>query len=169
MNKIEIYQAKNGQASIDVTFEKDTIWLTQKQIATIFGTEIPAVNKHIKNVFSEEELIKSSTISKMEIVQKEGNREVKRLVDTYNLDMIISIGYRINSNQATKFRQWATQRLKEHLVNGYSINQQRLEQLQKTIEIIRKIYSTVFEKRPKLAYLLLNDTSLALIEMEILF
>jgi hypothetical protein len=153
MNKIEIYQAKNGQASIDVTFEKDTIWLTQKQIATIFGTEIPAVNKHIKNVFSEEELVKYSTISKMEIVQKEGNREVKRLVDTYNLDMIISIGYRINSNQATKFRQWATQRLKEHLVNGYSINQQRLEQLQKTIEIIRKIYSTVFEKRPKLAYL----------------
>jgi hypothetical protein len=89
MNKIEIYQAKNGQASINVTFEKDTIWLTQKQIATIFGTEIPVVNKHIKNVFSEDELVKYSTISKMKIVQKEGNREVKRLVDTYNLDMII--------------------------------------------------------------------------------
>ena len=137
MSKIEIYQTKNGQTNIDVTFDNETIWLSQKQIAIIFGTEVPAVNKHIKNIFDDEELSKFSTISKMEIVQKEGNREVKRLVERYNLDMIISIGYRINSNQATKFRQWATQRLKEHLVNGYTINQQRLEQLQKTIEIIQ--------------------------------
>ena len=104
--------------------------------------EVPAVNKHIKNIIKEGELLVSSTVSKMEIVQQEGKRQVIREVAHYNLDMIISVGYRINSQRATQFRQWATQRLKEHLEQGYTINQKRLNELRQTIQLIQQSIST---------------------------
>lgn len=119
------------------------MWLTQKQIAEIFGTEVPAINKHIKNILRSKELLPDTTISKMEMVQKEGKRKVNRVVEIYNLDMIISVGYRVNSSQATQFRIWATQRLKDYLVQGYAINQKRLNELQETIQIISKVGKTV--------------------------
>lgn len=126
-NQIIIYQTKDGETNIDVNIDSDTIWLSQKQISEVFGTKVPAINKHITNIIKTEEL-NYSTVSKMEIVQKEGKRNIKRLVDVYNLDMILSIGYRINSTRATQFRIWANKILKEYLIKGYSINEKRLKE-----------------------------------------
>jgi death-on-curing family protein len=113
-------------------------------MSEIFGTEVPAINKHIKNILREKELIKDSTISKMEIVQNEGKRRVSRTVEIYNLDMVISVGYRINSSRATHFRIWATQRLKDYLVKGYAINQKRLEELGKMVQLIENSGKTEY-------------------------
>lgn len=137
MSKIEIYQSKNGQTAIDVTFDNETIWLNQIQISSLFNTNRTSVTKHLNNIFKSGELNKNETCAKIAQVQIEGNKKIKRNILKYNLEVIISVGYKVNSIEGTQFRQWATQRLKEHLVNGYSINQQRLEQLQKTIEIIQ--------------------------------
>lgn len=129
MGKIEIYKTKDGQTEVEVKFDRDTVWLTQKQIAEVFGTEVPAITKHIKNIFKSKELNAQATISKMETVRKEGKRKVRRTVEYYSLDMIISIGYRVNSNRATQFRIWATKNVKEYLVKGYTLNEKRLIQL----------------------------------------
>lgn len=137
MNEIIIYQTKNNQIQIEVQFEKDTLWLTQKQIALVFDTEVPAINKHINNIIKEGELLTNATVSKMEIVQQEGKRQVVREIAHYNLDMIISVGYRVNSQRATQFRQWATQKLKDVLVQGYAINQKRMDELQQTVQLIQ--------------------------------
>lgn len=141
MNEIIIYQGKDNQTQIEVQFEQDTVWLTQKDLAILFQTTIPNINMHLKNIFEECELDELATIKDFLIVRKEGKRQVKRVQKLYNLDAIISVGYRIKSNVATAFRQWATQRLKEHLVQGYTINQKRLDQLQKTVELIQKTAS----------------------------
>jgi hypothetical protein len=138
VSQIEIYKLDDNSPAVDVKIENDTIWLTQKEISSVFATQVPAINKHIRNIFTEGELKRKGTISKMEIVQREGNRMVKRKTEVYNLDVIISVGYRVNSGRATKFRQWATQRLKEHLVQGYTLNQKRLEQLQQVVNIIQQ-------------------------------
>jgi len=137
MNTIEIYQTPNGEIAFRGDLEHETIWANQKQIAELFGTKVPAINKHIKNILSEEEL-DSSTISKMETVQKEGKREVKRVVEFYNLDMIIAIGYRVNSKLATQFRKWSTSILKQYLIDGYAINQQRLSQTKTILENLKQ-------------------------------
>src|SRR5688572_13416176 len=136
--EIIIYQTEDGKIQIEVKFDKDSIWLTQKQIADLFETEVPAINKHIKNIYRTNELEEESTISKTEIVRKEGKRSVKRKIETYNLDMIISVGYRVNSQRATRFRVWATQTLKEHLVKGYSINEKRLQEQQDKFKELTK-------------------------------
>ncbi len=125
MNSIEIYQAPNGEIEFKGDLEHETIWANQKQIAQLFGTKVPAINKHIRNILDENEL-DSSTISKMETVQIEGKRKVKRKVEFYNLDMIIAVGYRVNSKLATQFRKWATSILKQYLLNGYAINEKKL-------------------------------------------
>ena len=130
MNKIEIYKSENGQAAIDVTFEKDTIWLTQKQMSILFDRNRVAITQHIGNIFKEQELYFDAVCKDFLLTAKDGKTYNTKC---YNLDVIISVGYRVKSIQGTQFRQWATQRLKEHLVNGYCINQERLEQLQKTI------------------------------------
>ncbi len=119
---------ENEAGVIEVQLEEDTIWLSQRQIATVFGTEVPAISKHVHNILEEKELEPDATVSKMERVQQEGPRQVRRHVEVYNLDMILSIGYRVNSSRATRFRKWATARLKEHLLQGYSLNEKRLEQ-----------------------------------------
>lgn len=129
MKDIIIYKAANNETQVNIVFDNNTLWLNQKQIAEVFGTAVPAINKHIKNIIKESELQPEATISKMETVQIEGSRKVTRTLDFYNLDMIISIGYRVNSNKATQFRIWATQRLKDYLVKGYTLNEKRLNEL----------------------------------------
>ena len=129
MKDIIIYKAANNETQVNIVFDNNTLWLNQKQIADVFGTAVPAINKHIKNIIKESELQPEATISKMETVQIEGSRKVTRTLDFYNLDMIISIGYRVNSNKATQFRIWATQRLKDYLVKGYTLNEKRLNEL----------------------------------------
>ena len=142
-NKIEIYQNPDNKTEIKVHFDNETLWMNQKQIAEVFGTKTPAINKHINNIINEGELRPEATISILEIVQKEGKREVARKIDFYNLDMIISVGYRVNSSKATQFRIWATERLKNYLVKGFAVNERRvgeyqknLIELQKTIKLI---------------------------------
>ncbi|MCH9739585.1 MAG: virulence RhuM family protein, partial [Epsilonproteobacteria bacterium] len=126
MNEIVIYE--DGVVSLEATVEKDTLWLSQKQIAELFGVTIPTINEHIKNIYRESELVQDSTIRKFLIVRTEGKREVKRDIEHYNLDAIISVGYRVNSKRATSFRIWATNILKEYLFDGYTLNQKRLQQ-----------------------------------------
>ncbi len=144
MNKYEIVKFNNDSVEVDVTVSplEDTVWLTQEQMALLFNVNVPAINKHIKNIISENELEESSTISKMEIVRYEGNRRVKRNINIYNLDMIISVGYRVNSVEGIKFRKWATKVLKEYLLTGYVINEERtLVTNENYIRLINKVES----------------------------
>lgn len=145
--EIIIYKTKGGKTSLEVKLEKDTVWLSQKQMAELFEVKNPAISKHIKNIYTEKELEKSSTISILEIVQKEGNREIIREVEHYNLDMAIAIGYRVNSKRATQFRIWATEVLREHLVKGYTLNPKRLpetnlKELEEAIALIKNTLKT---------------------------
>ena len=135
--QIEIYESVDGGVRMEVSVKDGTAWLSQKQIATLFGTEVPAISKHIRNIFNSNELVREATVSKMEIVGMEGKRHVSRELEAYNLDMILSIGYRVNSGKATQFRIWATQRLKEYLVQGYSINEQRLAQKNQQVQTLK--------------------------------
>jgi hypothetical protein len=129
MNKSEIliYQTEGGQTKIEVRLENETVWLTQKLMAELFQTTIPNINLHLKNIYNEGELDELSTIKDFLIVQKEGGRQVKRTKKFYNLDSIISVGYRIKSHVATRFRQWATQRLREYIVKGFVLDDERLK------------------------------------------
>jgi len=133
MNEIEIYQSVDNKIEVKVQFENDSVWLNQRQMAELFEKDTDTIGLHLKNIFAEDELKENSTTEFFSVVQKEGNRNVRRKIKFYNLDAIISVGYRVNSKQGTAFRQWATQRLKEHLVQGYTINKKRLEQLQQTV------------------------------------
>lgn len=145
MNEIEIYKDKDQQTKIEVRFEGETVWLTQEQIASVFGTQRPAITKHLKNIFTSGELDEKVVSSILEHTTRHGAMEgktQKSKVKYYNLDAIISIGYRVNSVRATQFRQWATQRLKDYLVKGYAINQQRLEQLNQIVNVIQQSGST---------------------------
>ena len=126
-SKIIFYQNQNSNVVINVTYFEDNFWLTQRLIAQLFGVEVPAINKHLNNIFEENELDKEATISKMEIVQQEGNRQVKRQVEFYNLDAIIAVGYRVNSKQATQFRIWSTKTLKEYIIKGFVLNDEMLK------------------------------------------
>ncbi len=126
--QLVIYQAKSGAIELQGDFAKETIWATQAQIASAFEVDVRTVNEHITNIYKSNELELKPTIRKFRIVQKEGKREVEREVQHYNLDLILSVGYRVNSVNATKFRQWATQTLHSHIVEGYTINRKRVTQ-----------------------------------------
>jgi len=135
-NQIAIYRSKAGKIELKVSLNRNSIWLNQTQIAVLFDVNIPAISKHIANIYEETELQPKSTVSKMEIVQIEGGRQIKRKIDFYNLDMIISVGYRVNSLRATQFRIWATKTLKQYLVKGYVLNKKRLREQQKSLKIL---------------------------------
>ena len=122
------YDVPDGSGRIQAYVKDETLWLTQKAMAELFGVNVPAVNKHLTNIYAEGELKAEATISKMEIVQTEGSRNVKRSVDFYNLDAVISVGYRVNSAKATKFRQWATRVLNEFIRKGFVLDDNRLKQ-----------------------------------------
>ena len=123
-----MYHSEDENVVINALIKDDTVWLTQKAMAELFAVEAPAINKHLKNIFLEGELQEDATVSKMEIVQAEGTRNVKRKVAFYNLDAIISVGYRVNSRKATKFRIWATGVLKEYMLKGFAMDDERLKQ-----------------------------------------
>lgn len=126
-SQIIIYQTEDGRTKVDVRLEKETVWLSQRMMAELFQSTVPNINMHIKNIYEEGELNAQATIQDFLIVQQEGNREVSRHVDFYNLDVIISVGYRIQSHVATRFRQWATQHIREYIVKGFVLDDERLK------------------------------------------
>ena len=143
-----MYNTPQEDVKVGVVVKDETIWLTQKAMALLFGVQVPAINKHLSNIYDEGELKKEATISKMEIVQKEGNRDIAREMEFYNLDAIISVGYRVNSSKATQFRIWATQIIKEYMTKGFALDDERLKQgknlfgkdtLQELLERVRSI------------------------------
>lgn len=136
-NQIEIYQASDGRTQVEVTFEQDTVWLTQQQMATLFNQTKQNISLHINNCFKEGEVSREATVKESLTVRFEGSRNVKRRIEYYNLDVIISVGYRVKSIRGTQFRQWATQRLKDYLVQGYVINEKRLEQKQQEVQTLK--------------------------------
>lgn len=123
-----IYNTPQEDIKVNVVMRDETIWLTQKAMAELFGVQTPAINKHLKNIFEEGELERKATLSNLETVQNEGGREVKRNIEFYNLDAIISVGYRVNSAKATQFRIWATKTLKEFIKKGFVLDDERLKQ-----------------------------------------
>lgn len=125
-NSVVIYQAKSGAIELKGDFDKETLWATQAQIASAFDVNVRTVNEHIKNIYRSDELAEKSTIRNFRIVQKEGKRSIEREIKHYNLDLVISFGYRVNSKRATQFRQWATKTLRGHIVDGYTINRARV-------------------------------------------
>ena len=125
INEIVLYQP-DATIQLEVRLQDDTVWLSQQQMAELFGTQRQAITKHLKNIFEDGELNRQATCSILELVQKEGNRMVRRPIEIYNLDVIISVGYRVNTKRGIQFRQWANRILKEYLLNGYAVNQQLL-------------------------------------------
>ena len=123
-----MYKSADEDVSVKAVIREETIWLTQKSMAELFDVDVPAISKHLSNIYADGELLKDSTVSKMEIVQQEGTRHIKREQNFYNLDAIISVGYRVNSRRATQFRIWATSILKEYMIKGFVMDDERLKQ-----------------------------------------
>jgi len=143
---IQIFRTKDGKTEIQVKLENDTVWLNQYQLESLFETNRTSINKHILNIYKSNELDKFSTCAEIAQVQKEGNREIKRQIKYYNLDVIIAVGYRVNSIRGTEFRIWANKILKEYLIKGYSINEkflkrqnEQLKELQESVKILGKV------------------------------
>lgn len=145
--KIELYKTLDNQTELNVQFENDTVWLSQLQMAELFDRDRTVISRHISNIFTEKELDKSVVCAKFAHTTQHGaikGKEQKKVTEYYNLDVIISVGYRVKSQRGTQFRQWATQRLKDFLVQGYAINEKRLAQKQKEVEyFITKNHSFV--------------------------
>ena len=154
---IVFYNKDNGDVNIELLLNGETLWVTQKTMAEIFDVNVPAISKHLNNIYLEGELEKSSTVSKMEIVQKEGTRSIKRNVEFYNLDAIIAVGYRVNSKKATKFRIWATKILNSYMTQGFALDDDRFlkgskvnlryfDELQEKIKSIRTSERMTYQK-----------------------
>lgn len=142
--QIEIFTTQDGQAQLRVALDKDTVWLTQAQIAELFSVSPQNITMHLKKIYAEQELAEDSTCKDFLQVQSEGGRDAGRTRKHYNLDAIISVGYRINSGRATQFRIWATQTLKQHLVQGYTLNQKRLQERGIEFEQVKRlIHATI--------------------------
>lgn len=137
MNEIIIYKTQDKQTEVEVQFDGETVWLTQLQMAALFNQTKQNISLHINNCFREKELSRRATVKESLTVQTEGKRQVKRKLVQYNLDVIISVGYRVKSNRGTQFRQWATQRLKDYLIQGYAINEKRLAEKQQQVEYLK--------------------------------
>ena len=147
-SEIKIYKNPNGNTSIEVKLDKETVWLNQYQLETLFQTDRTSINRHIRNIYKTEELNENRTCAKITQVQKEGKRTVNRSVKYYNLDIIIAVGYRVNSKQGTEFRIWANKLLREYLIKGFAINQEKLEkqnkqllELKETVKILSNVVS----------------------------
>jgi len=135
--KIVIFKKEN-EVQVEITYENDSLWLNLNQISILFDRDKSVISRHIKNIYKEKELPEYSTVAKNATVQKEGNRKITREIEFYNLDIVLAVGYRVSSAKGTQFRIWANKVLKEHLLKGYSINEKRLEQLQKTIQLVKR-------------------------------
>ena len=132
------YQAPDGTVSLDVRLEQETIWLTQKQMALVFDKDSDTIGLHLGNIYKEGELNEKATTEESSVVQREGNRWVRRKIRFYNLDAVISVGYRVNSKRGTQFRIWATQILRDHILKGYTVNYHRLAELNQAVKLIAK-------------------------------
>ena len=143
MNEVVIYKSLDNETKVEVQFEGETVWLNQNQMALLFNQTKQNISLHINNCFKERELNKKATVKESLTVQKEGNRQVKRKLEYYNLDVIISVGYRVKSVRGTQFRQWATQKLKEYLVQGYIINKKRLEEREFELKYLKSGISII--------------------------
>ena len=144
-NSIVLYQTPDGTASLEVRLDHETVWLTQKQMAELFGKNSDTIGLHIRNIYKEGELTEEGTAEDSSVVQIEGQRHIRRPIRFYNLDVIISVGYRVKSQQGTRFRQWATKVLRDHIVKGYTVNEQRLKEegarlleMHRTVELLAR-------------------------------
>lgn len=141
--EIIIYQGKNGEISFNGDLKKETLWASLQQIADLFETDKSGISRHIKNIYQSKELNRNTTVAKIATVQTEGKRMIKREIEYYNLDLILSVGYRVNSKTATNFRQWATKTLRQHIVQGYTINKKRLtnnyKEFMQAVETVKKL------------------------------
>ncbi len=159
--KIVIYQTEDGQTQIDVRLENETVWLTQAQMAELFETDRTSIVRHINNIYKAEELDRESTCAKIAQVQTEGKRQVTRTIPFFNLDMIISVGYRVNSKRGVKFRQWANRVLKDYLVKGYAVNERiRHEQIGELRQLVGMLGRTL-QNQPVIS----TDEAAALFEV----
>ena len=141
------YKSEDGNIQLNVKLEKDTVWLTQSQMSNLFGVDRTVIVRHIRNIYKSAELCEDATCAKNAQGQEEGGRTVRRTIPYYNLDMIISVGYRVNSKNATQFRIWATSILKQYLIKGYAINDQRLQQLGEVIRIMKRTQNELDAKQ----------------------
>ncbi|EWH03586.1 virulence RhuM family protein [Halomonas sp. BC04] len=141
-NPIVIFEDADKAVEVRLDADQETVWLNQRQMAELFGKDVRTVNEHVLNVYSEGELEREATIRDFRIVRQEGSRQVTRVIEHYNLDVIISVGYRVKSQRGTRFRQWATRTLREHLTRGWTLNQQRFEEnareLEAALGLVRK-------------------------------
>lgn len=160
-NEIILFEQGDLTLEVTVTPDKETVWLSQKQMADLFEVSTDNISLHIKNILIEGEL-DDSTAEKSSVVQKEGNRTVKRTINIYNLDMILSVGYRVNSKKGIVFRKWANKVLKDYMIKGYALNEKRLEALNKTIEIQSRIISSTLELDNNEVYKVVNEYTRAL-------
>ena len=148
---IRIFQAEDGKTEIQVVVQSDTVWLTQRQMAELFDKDTDTIGLHLRNIYKSRELIEKATTEDYSVVQKEGNRSVTRTLKHYNLDSIISIGYRVNSKRGIQFRIWANQVLKDHLIKGFALNERRLnsqnEQLKSLEESVLILTKIVNQKK----------------------
>ncbi|HOX60606.1 MAG TPA: RhuM family protein [Candidatus Magasanikbacteria bacterium] len=151
--QVIVYQRKTGAIELRGDARRETLWANRMQMAKMFGVNPQAISKHVQNIYHEKELLRSATSSKMELVQNESGRQVHRTVDIYNLDVLIAVGYRINSVVGTKFRQWATKTLREHITKGYTINRSRIKnnynEFMRAVDNIKALLPTngvIFEK-----------------------
>ncbi|MBS1975674.1 MAG: virulence protein RhuM/Fic/DOC family protein, partial [Bacteroidetes bacterium] len=142
MTGIVIYKTQEQKTEIAVKVKNDTVWLNRQQISLLFNRDVKTIGKHITNIFKERELSKRSTVAKFATVQTEGGRSIQRNIEHYNLDVIISVGYRVKSKKGVQFRQWATQQLKNILIQGFAINQKRLEELGRMVQLIDETEKT---------------------------
>jgi prophage maintenance system killer protein len=169
--EVVIYKSSEGDTKLEVTLEEETVWLSQAQLVDLFKTTKQNVSLHINNIFVEEELDRKSTVKEYLTVQKEGKRKVQRLIDYYNLDVVISVGYRVKSKRGTQFRIWANKVLKEYLVRGYALNDKRLKEqsekvreLEKSIEVFKRVADSYQLKHDEFAGILnvISDYAYAL-------
>jgi hypothetical protein len=137
--EVIIYQSGKNTPALEVRLERDTVWLSQRQMARLFDKDQDTIGLHIRNAFKEGELEEASTTDESSVVQQEGARQIRRVVRFYNLDVIISVGYRVKSLLGTQFRIWATSVLREHLVKGYTVNERRLKELRQTLKLVENV------------------------------
>jgi hypothetical protein len=141
--EVAVYRDRGGRVRLEVRLEGDTVWLSLAQIATLFGRDKSVVSRHLQKIYATRELSRAATVAETATVRREGRREVARQVEYYNLDVILSVGYRVNSKRGTQFRIWATAMLREHLLRGYTLNERRLrekgiEEMQETVSLLAR-------------------------------
>ena len=161
-NDVVIYKDGDLEVEVQINSEEDTVWLTLNQIAELFERDKSSISRHISNIYKNGELDRSSTVAKNATVQNEGGRNIERSLDYYNLDLILSVGYRVNSKRGIAFRRWASSVLKDYMLKGYAINEKRLKSLNKTVEIQSRIIASALELESDDVYKVVNEYTKAL-------